>query len=88
MQADLGGLGFFQSHNKQCNLLAADMHAKRLKLAAMCSLKMCSDRYPDGPDACTHLDELLEEYRQAPEALFRPGTIFSGERSNDTDGLQ
>ena len=63
MQADLGGLGSFQSHNKQCNFLFTDMHARRLKLAATCSLKMWSDRYPDGPDACTHLDELLEEYR-------------------------
>ena len=57
------GSGAFQSHNAQCNFLFADLHVKRLKLAATCAGKMWTDRYPDYPDACQNLDQLALEYR-------------------------
>lgn len=57
------GLGAFQSHNGQCNFLFADMHVKRIKLAETCSRQFWSDRYPDGPNACSGLSGLSEEYK-------------------------
>lgn len=63
MPAYRDGPGPFQAHNGQLNFLFCDMHVKRFKLAASCTGKLWSDRYPDGPGACTRLDEMSEEYR-------------------------
>ena len=57
------GRGYFQSHNAGSNFLFADLHAKRMKLAATCSGKMWTDSYPDGSTACKDLSGLAEEYR-------------------------
>ena len=57
------GLGPFQSHNSLCTFLFADLHVKRLKLAATCTGKMWTDRYPDGGNGCQHLDQLADEYK-------------------------
>lgn len=60
---DVNGRGYYQAHNGQINFLFADLHIKRLKLAATCTGKMWTDTFPDGSDACTKLDKLPEEYR-------------------------
>jgi hypothetical protein len=57
------GLGLFQSHNGMCGFIFADTHVKRLKLVDTCTRKLWSDTYPDGPDACTNLNEMLPEYQ-------------------------
>ncbi|MCC6728779.1 MAG: DUF1559 domain-containing protein [Chthonomonadales bacterium] len=55
--------GPFQSHNGACNWLMADLHARRMKLAATCALGMWTDRYPDRARGCSRLDEMAPEYR-------------------------
>ena len=61
--ADPSGRGPFQSHNGQINFLFADLHAKRLKLAATCTGKLWTDSFPDRSSACKDLNQLSEEYR-------------------------
>src|SRR5207248_693396 len=60
---DGGSQGPFQSHNSACNWLFADQHAKRFKLAATCTGKMWTDRYPDKAGGCERLGEIAPEYR-------------------------
>jgi len=58
-----GREGPFQSHNGMPNWLFADLHAKRVKLAATCVLHMWTDRYVDRAGGCERLDEMAEAYR-------------------------
>ncbi len=61
--ADPSGKGAYQSNNGGVNFLFADLHAKKLKLAATCKGKMWADTFPEGSDVCQHLDQLAEVYR-------------------------
>lgn len=63
MGTGLDGLGAFQSHNGQCTFLFADLHVKRLKMAATCTAHMWTDGRPDVPGGCDNLEQLTDEYR-------------------------
>lgn len=55
--------GAFQPHNGACNFLFADLHAKRVKLAATCTGKMWFDTFSYPLDGCKNLGELPAEYK-------------------------
>jgi prepilin-type N-terminal cleavage/methylation domain-containing protein/prepilin-type processing-associated H-X9-DG protein len=55
--------GPLQSHNGGCNWLFADQHAKWLKVAATCTGRMWSDRFPDRANGCSQLGQMADEYR-------------------------
>ena len=56
---DLGewmiGEDSFQTHNGMGNWLFADLHAKRLTLAATCAQKLWTDRYADKSQGCAQI---------------------------------
>jgi len=58
-----GSRGPFQAHNGACNWLFADLHVKRLKLAATCAGKMWTGRFVNGADGCAHIEQSAQEYR-------------------------
>lgn len=58
-----GREGPFQSHNGMPNWLFADLHAKRVKLAATCEGRMWTDRFIDKANGCERVDEIADEYR-------------------------
>ncbi|HSV72858.1 MAG TPA: DUF1559 domain-containing protein [Chthonomonadales bacterium] len=56
--------GPFQSHLRASNWLFADLHARRLRLAATCADGgMWSDRFPDRGNGCLMLHAMADEYR-------------------------
>lgn len=55
--------GAFQQHNGMCNFLLADLHAKRIKLAATCAGKMWYDMFTYPLDGCKDFSQVPDEYK-------------------------